>query len=133
VGVVEGVVAIDGKTVRGSQDGPNTALHMISAYATGSGLCLAQEGVCGKGKEIEGIKALLETLTLKGSIVTMDALGCQTEIARKILERGDYYSDTIKLAIIDLKGNVERSNDEGNEICYRPYGRGTPIRARCGY
>jgi predicted transposase YbfD/YdcC len=43
VGVVAGVVAIDGKTVRGSQDGPNTALHMISAYATASGLCLAQK------------------------------------------------------------------------------------------
>jgi predicted transposase YbfD/YdcC len=81
-------VAIDGKTAPGSQDGPNTALHTISAYATGRGLCLAQEGVRGKGKEIEGIEALLETLTLKGGIVTMDALGCQTEIARKILERG---------------------------------------------
>jgi hypothetical protein len=78
VGVVEGVVAIDGKTVRDSQDGPNTALHMISAYATASGLCLAQEGVRGKGKEIEGVKALLETLTLKGCIVTMDALGCHS-------------------------------------------------------
>ncbi|MDR2111862.1 MAG: hypothetical protein LBQ62_01975 [Candidatus Accumulibacter sp.] len=59
-------------------------MHTISAYATASGLCLAQEGVRGKGKEIEGIEALLETLTLKGGIVTMDAPGCQTEIARKI-------------------------------------------------
>jgi hypothetical protein len=88
VDVVEGVVAIDGKTVRGSQDGPNTALYMISACATASGLCLAQEGVRGKGKEIEGIEAFLETPTLKGGIVTMEALGCQTEIAQKILERG---------------------------------------------
>jgi hypothetical protein len=80
VGVVEGVVAIDDKTVGGSQDGLNTALYMISAYATASGLCLAQEDMRGKGKEIEGIKVLLETLTLKGSIVTMDALGCHTKL-----------------------------------------------------
>jgi predicted transposase YbfD/YdcC len=45
----------------------------------------------GKGKEIEGVKALLETLTLKGGIATMDALGCQTGIARKILEQGGDY------------------------------------------
>ncbi|GHU34795.1 hypothetical protein AGMMS50256_28930 [Betaproteobacteria bacterium] len=61
MGIVEGVVAIDGKTVRRSKDGPNTALHMISAYATASGLCFAQEGAQGKGKELSGIKALLDT------------------------------------------------------------------------
>jgi hypothetical protein len=48
VGVIKEVVAIDGKTVRGSQDGPNTALHRISACATTSGLCLAQEGARGE-------------------------------------------------------------------------------------
>ena len=51
--------------VRGSRDGENTALHMISAFATGSGLRLGQEGTRGKGHEIAGIKALLDTLTLK--------------------------------------------------------------------
>jgi hypothetical protein len=56
-----------------------------------SGLCLAQEGVRGKGQEIGAIKSLLETLTLKECIVTLDALGCQTEIARKMLERGGDY------------------------------------------
>jgi hypothetical protein len=57
------VVAIDGKTAQGSRDGPNTALRMIH------GLCLAREGVREKGKEIEDIKTLLETLALKGCIV----------------------------------------------------------------
>jgi hypothetical protein len=90
-GIVEGVVAIDGKTVRGSRDGHNTALHTISAYATASGLCLAQESTRGKGREIGAIKALLETLTLKGCIATIDAIGCQTEIAQKLLERGGDY------------------------------------------
>jgi predicted transposase YbfD/YdcC len=96
VGVVEGVIALDGKTLCGSQDGPNTARHMVSAYATASGLCLGQEGTRGKGNELSGIKALLDTLILKGCIVTIDALGCQTEVAQKILERGGDYLLAVK-------------------------------------
>lgn len=91
VGVIDGVVALDGKTVCGSRDGENTALHMISAFATGSGLCLGQEGTRGKGHEIAGIKALLDTLNLKGCIVTIDAMGCQTGIAQKIVDQGGDY------------------------------------------
>jgi predicted transposase YbfD/YdcC len=102
VGVVEGVVAIDGKTLRGSRDGKNTALHMVSAFATQSGLCLAQEGTRGKGNEISAIKTLLDTLTLKGCIVTIDAIGCQTEIAEKIVERGGDYL----LAVKENQGNL---------------------------
>lgn len=52
VGVIDGVVALDGKTICGFQDGENTALHMISTFATGSGLCLGQEDTRGKGHEI---------------------------------------------------------------------------------
>jgi predicted transposase YbfD/YdcC len=96
VGVIEGVVALDGKTVCGSRDGENTALHMVSAYATASGLCLGQEGTRGKGNEIAAIKALLETLTLKGCIVTIDAIGCQTGIAQKIVDQGGDYLLAVK-------------------------------------
>jgi predicted transposase YbfD/YdcC len=96
IGVVTGVVAIDGKTACGSRDGHNTALHTISAYATASGLCLAQEHTRGKGNEITAIKDLLDTLTLKGCIVTIDAIGCQTEIAQKILDRGGDYLLAVK-------------------------------------
>jgi hypothetical protein len=87
-GAVAGVVAIDGKTACGSKDGHNTALHTISALVTDSGLCLGQEHTRGKGNEIPAIKALLDTLALKGCIVTLDAIGCQTGIAQKILDRG---------------------------------------------
>jgi hypothetical protein len=100
VGAVAGVVAIDGKTACGSRDGHNTALHTISAYATASGLCLGQEHTRGKGNEIPAIKALLDTLALKGCIVTIDAIGCQTEIAQKILDRGGDY-------LLAVKGNQE--------------------------
>lgn len=96
VGAVAGVVAIDGKTTCGSRDGHNTALHTVSAYATASGLCLAQEHTRGKGNEIPAIKALLDTLALKGCIVTIDAIGCQTEIAQRILDRGGDYLLAVK-------------------------------------
>lgn len=95
-GVVAGVVALDGKTACGSRDGRHTALHTISAYATACGLCLGQEHIRGKGNEISAIKALLDTLALKGCIATIDAIGCQTEIAQKILDRGGDYLLAVK-------------------------------------
>ena len=96
IGIIDGVVAIDGKTACGSKDGHNTALHMVSAYVTACGLCLGQEGARGKGNEIPAIKALLDTLMLKGCIVTIDAIGCQTEIAQKILDQGGDYLLAVK-------------------------------------
>lgn len=105
VGVAEGVVALDGKTLRGSKDGPNTAVHMVSAYATALGVSLGQEGVAGKGNELAAIKALLESLVLKGCIVTIDALGCQTAIAKKIVDQGGDYV----LAVKDNQKNLSQA------------------------
>ncbi len=105
VGVAEGVVAFDGKTVRGSKDGPNTALHMVSAYATALGVSLGQEGSAGKGNELTPIKALLETLVLKGCIVTLDGLGCQTDVAEKIVAQGADYV----LAVKDNQKNLSQA------------------------
>lgn len=96
VGIVEGVIALDGKTLRGSKDGPNTALHMVSAYATALGVSLGQEGSAGKGNELAAIKALLDRLVLKGCILTLDALGCQTEVAEKIVAQGGAYVLAVK-------------------------------------
>jgi predicted transposase YbfD/YdcC len=105
VGVAEGVVAFDGKTVRGSKDGPNTALHMVTAYATALGVSLGQEGTAGKGNELAAIKALLDTLVLKGCIVTMDALGYQTEVVEKIVAQGSDYV----LAVKDNQKNLSQA------------------------
>jgi predicted transposase YbfD/YdcC len=113
VGAIDGVVALDGKTLCGSRDGPNTALHMISAFATSSGLCLGQEGVRGKGHELAGIKALLDTLTLKGCIVTIDAIGCQTAIAQKILDQGGDYLLAVKDNQENLAKALREFFDEG--------------------
>ena len=84
------VVAIDGKTIRGSFDrgceqGP---LHVVSAWACGRGLVLGQRQVGDKSNEISAIPELLEGLDIKGAIITLDAMGCQRAIATRILERG---------------------------------------------
>mgnify|MGYP001005794252 CR=1 FL=1 len=96
VGVAKGVVALDGKTVRGSKDGPNTAIRRVSAYATEWGVSLGQEGTAGKGHELAAIKASLETLVLKGGVVTIDALGCQTDVAERIIAQGGDYVLAVK-------------------------------------
>lgn len=105
VGVAEGVVAFDGKTLRGSKDGPNTALHMVSAYGTALGVSLGQEGTAGKGNELVAIRTLLDTLVLKGCIVTIDAMGCQTDIAAKIVTQGGDYV----LAVKDNQKNLSQA------------------------
>jgi predicted transposase YbfD/YdcC len=92
------VIAIDGKSLRHSFDGQGNMLHMISAYATEARLVLAQEKVSEKSNEITAIPKLLEWLDIRGSIVTIDAMGCQYKIADKILKNEGQY-------IFSLKGN----------------------------
>ena len=94
------VIAVDGKTLRGSKTSPDGkgALHVVSAYATEAGLVLAQRAVDGKSNEITAIPELLAMLALKGAIVTIDAMGTQKEIARRIVDKGADY-------VLALKGN----------------------------
>jgi predicted transposase YbfD/YdcC len=86
-------IAIDGKTLRGSFDtaaGQNP-LHLVSAWACEARLTLGQVATEAKSNEITAIPLLLELLNLKGATVTIDAMGCQKEIAAKIVQRqGDY-------------------------------------------
>lgn len=99
-GRVRGVVAIDGKTVRGSKQdaGGKGALHLVSAYAHEAGLMLAQRAVDSKSNEITAIPELLDMLALKGAIVTIDAMGTQKAIANRIVAgKADY--------VLALKGN----------------------------
>ena len=93
------VVATDGKCMRGSSDdGTGTYTHLVCAWASANNLLLAQEKVAGKSNEITAIPRLLRILELKNCIVTIDAAGCQREIAKTIIERGADY-------ILALKGN----------------------------
>ena len=84
------VVALDGKTLRRSHDRANgkAALHMVCAWACGSGLVLGQVAVDDKSNEITAIPALLRLLDLTGATVTIDALGCQTAIVAQIVSQG---------------------------------------------
>lgn len=80
----DAVVAIDGKTSRRSGKVDATALHLVSAFAAGAGLVLGQTATAAKSNEITAIPLLLQTLALEGCIVTIDAMGTQTQIAQTI-------------------------------------------------
>jgi predicted transposase YbfD/YdcC len=92
------VIAIDGKSVRGSGSVLRRLkpLHLVSAYATEVGVMLAQQRCEEKSNEITAIEALLPSLALKGAIVTIDAMGCQTAIARTIVTQGGDYLLSVK-------------------------------------
>lgn len=94
------IVPIDGKSIRGAnpkKDGGNMP-HIVSAFASSNGLCLGQVKVDQKSNEITAIPELLDLLALEGCVVTIDAMGCQTAIAKKIIDKGAGY-------IIAVKGN----------------------------
>ena len=87
------VVAIDGKTLRHSFDKATgkSAIHMVSAWATANHISLGQVVVDAKSNEITAIPQLLQLLEISGSVVTIDAMGCQTEIAETIVNGGADY------------------------------------------
>lgn len=92
------VIAIDGKTLRRSFDAASgkAAIHMVSAWATANCISLGQVVVDAKSNEITAIPKLLEMLELSGAMVTIDAMGCQTEIAQKIVDAGADYCLAVK-------------------------------------
>jgi len=95
-----GQIAIDGKTLCGSASSKLGPLHLVSAWATQANLTLGQVAVDKKSNEITAIPQLLELLDLKGALVTIDAVGCQKAIARKIVAGGGDY-------VLAVKGNQE--------------------------
>lgn len=100
------VIAIDGKCARRSHDGDDVKmLHQVSAFATGSKLVIGQEKVAEKSNEITAIPKLLEMIDIKNQIVTIDAMGCQFEIADLIKAKGGDY-------IFSLKGNQGNLNND---------------------
>jgi predicted transposase YbfD/YdcC len=92
------VVAVDGKTLRGSADRSRgqAALHLVSAWATASGLVLGQEATDAKSNEITALPRLLRLLALEGCVVTIDAMGCQRAIAARVQAQGADYVLALK-------------------------------------
>src|SRR5215475_12371542 len=111
------LIAIDGKTLRGSYDRRDgkAAIHMVSAWASENKLSLGQVVVDEKSNEITAIPELLEVLELSGAIVTIDAMGCQKEIAAKIRERGGDYVLAVKQNQPTLYEQVREAIDAGLE------------------
>ena len=99
-GLCADIIAIDGKTLRRSyqEGGAKAPIHMISAWSAGQSLVLGQARIADKSNEITAIPQLLDLLTIKGSTITIDAMGCQREIAAKIIEKEADY-------VLALKGN----------------------------
>src|SRR3954454_13392780 len=113
-GLRVGHVAIDGKTARrsGSQARGIKALHLVSAWATEHSLTLGQIATEEKSNEITAIPQLLELLDLNGALVSIDAMGCQKEIAADIIGRGGQYVLAAKENQPHLYEDIERAFDE---------------------
>jgi predicted transposase YbfD/YdcC len=109
------IVAVDGKTSRRTHDRgkDRKPLHLVSAWASRQRLVLGQQATAEKSNEITAIPLLLERLHLKGAIVTIDAMGCQTTIAEKIIEKGGDYC-------LALKGNRPALQDEVERLFADP-------------
>ena len=101
------VIAIDGKTVRRSfeKKAGKAAIHMVSAFAARQRLVLGQVKVAEKSNEIVAIPKLLDMLVIEGAIITIDAMGCQRDIAQKILDKGGDY-------VLALKGNQNSLHED---------------------
>ena len=108
-------IAIDGKSLRGSGTGKLGPLHLVSAWAAANHLSLAQVAVDGKSNEITAIPRLLELLDVEGALVSIDAMGCQKDIAAAIrAKKGDYLltvKDNQPTLLEDIQRCFERAFD----------------------
>ena len=124
---VEGVIAIDGKTLCNSGDEfrKTSPLHIVHAFATENNLLLGQLATDAKSNEITAIPELLKMLTIKGNVITIDAMGCQKEIVKQIREgEGDY--------VIALKGNQGTLHAEAENFFAQAMDV-TPSEAGCDF
>ena len=129
-------MAIDGKTCRGSHDGAKGlgALHIVSAWASEEGIALGQVATEAKSNEITAIPQLLEQIDLAGTLITIDAMGCQKDIVEQIVAGGGDCVIAVKdnqpkllAAIQDVLPRSPGERPEGSPV---PLPRDTRRRAR---
>jgi predicted transposase YbfD/YdcC len=121
VTVSEGeIIAIDGKTTRGSQNRKNggKALHLISAWSSKNRMVLGQRKVSEKTNEITAIPELIAMLDLKGTVVTIDAMGCQKQIAEAIKNKGADYLLAVKGNQGELHESLIKTFAKAKELNY---------------
>jgi predicted transposase YbfD/YdcC len=126
-GELSGVVAIDGKTLRRSFDAAagKAAIHMVSLWACEHGLVFGQQAVDEKSNEITAIPKLLELLDLKGLTITIDAIGCQRDIASRITERGGEYVLAVKANQPTLHTDVTRVFEQAGKDGWKHHAHDT--------
>ena len=136
--VMEGqVVAIDGKTLRGSHDrfAGKSAVHMVSAWASANHLVLGRVKVDDRSNETMAIPELLNTLDVSGCTVAIDTMGCQKEIASKITEKGADHILALKRTSPQLYGDVtdtfDRLRSLGHRFCETVERHGRIEKRRC--
>jgi len=117
------VIAIDGKQVRGSHDRclGSSAIHLVSAWATQSGLLLGQVKLDAKENEIVAVPELLQQLDVTGAIVTLDALNCQVKTAQAIVDKNGDYLLALKANQPALHAEVELLFDDLAASGYSAY------------
>jgi len=111
------VVSIDGKTIRGSKSDTHKAFHVVSAFVSENRITLGEIKTEEKSNEITAVPELLDMLSLEGSIVTADAMSCQTKIAAKITEKQADYVIGLKGNQSTLRDDVERYFDNFQNEC----------------
>jgi predicted transposase YbfD/YdcC len=129
------IIAVDGKTARRSHDrgAGKAALHMVSAWASDSGMVLGQVATDDKSNEITAIPALLALLRLDGCVVTVDALGCQTAIARQITRQGGDYVLALKANHPELRRETAHLFADAHTTAFADYTAGTAITVDGGH
>jgi predicted transposase YbfD/YdcC len=114
------IIAVDGKTSRRSyQKSSKEAIHIVSAFAARQRIVLGQVKVNEKSNEIVAIPALLDMMSIEGAVVTIDAIGCQRDIAAKIIEKKADYILALKGNQGTLREDVELFVDEQNALKYK--------------
>ena len=103
------VLSLDGKTLRGIHGGQIPRVHLVSAYATGSGAVLAQTAASGKGQELAAAKAVLGQLPLEGRVVVADALLTQRDVCRQTVAGGGDYLLPVKANQSALRQDLEEA------------------------
>lgn len=130
---IKKIICIDGKTMRGNKKEGKKASHIVSAWSKEDGFCLGQKAVEEKSNEITAIPELLEKIQVKGQVITIDAMGTQTEIAEKIkgkradyvlalkknqetlyAEVSEYFSDLEFLACMEQEGTYKRTREKAH-------------------
>ncbi|OIN05327.1 ISAs1 family transposase [Oceanisphaera psychrotolerans] len=134
------VVAIDGKTLRGTYDKGRRqgAIHMVSAFSAANQVVLGQVKTAEKSNEITAIPELLELLSIRGCLVTIDAMGCQRAIAKKVIDKGADYLLSVKSNQPSLEAAFDNyfslnmlQSDEGDTYSTQEKGHGRQETRLC--